>query len=79
MNRIICISSFMLFMAIAARAQLIIVHSRNRPYCVQTTGIVEVINKTKEVRSNIYNLQGQRLSSLQKGLNIVNGQKIFVK
>ena len=45
----------------------------------QGTGIVEVINKTKEVRSNIYNLQGQRLSSLQKGLNIVNGQKIFVK
>jgi hypothetical protein len=45
----------------------------------QGAGIVEVINKTKEVRSNIYNLQGQRLSSLQKGLNIVNGQKIFVK
>ena len=48
-------------------------------FYAQTTGIVEVINKTKEVRSNIYNLQGQRLSSLQKGLNIVNGQKIFVK
>lgn len=45
----------------------------------QGTGIVEVINKTREVKSNIYNLQGQRLNSLQKGLNIVNGQKIFVK
>ena len=48
-------------------------------FYAQTTGIVEVINKTKEVKSNIYNLQGQRLNSLQKGLNIVNGQKIFVK
>ena len=27
----------------------------------------------------IYNLQGQRLSRLQKGLNIVNGKKIYVK
>jgi len=45
----------------------------------QTTGIVEVRRNTEEIRSNIYNLQGQRLSSLQKGLNIVNGQKIYVK
>lgn len=27
----------------------------------------------------IYNLQGQRLNSLQKGLNIVNGRKIYVR
>ena len=27
----------------------------------------------------IYNLQGQRISSLQKGLNIVNGRKVYVK
>ena len=45
----------------------------------QTTGIVEVRRNTEEIRSNIYNLQGQRLSSLQKGLNIVNGQKVYVK
>ena len=45
----------------------------------QTTGI-EVIKANKEdVRNDIYNLQGQRLSTLQKGLNIVNGQKIYVK
>ena len=44
-----------------------------------TTGIKEVRGKKSEVRSYIYNLQGQRLSSLQKGLNIVNGQKIYVK
>lgn len=27
----------------------------------------------------IYNLQGQRISTLQKGLNIVNGRKVYVK
>ena len=27
----------------------------------------------------IYNLQGQRMSSLRKGLNIVNGRKDYVK
>ena len=27
----------------------------------------------------IYNLQGQRISSLQKGLNIVNGRKVYVR
>ena len=27
----------------------------------------------------IYNLQGQRISSLRKGLNIVSGRKVFVK
>jgi hypothetical protein len=43
----------------------------------QTAGI-EAIRNTKEVKSTeIYNLHGQRLSSLQKGLNIVNGQKVF--
>ena len=45
----------------------------------QTTGIKDVRNKRSEVRNNIYNLQGQRLDTLQKGLNIVNGQKVFVK
>ena len=47
----------------------------------QATGIEEV-NLTPALSKGegaIFNLQGQRLSSLQKGLNIVNGQKIFVK
>ena len=43
------------------------------------TGIEEVRCKTEEVRNAIYNLQGQRISSLQKGLNIVNGKKVYVK
>ena len=45
----------------------------------QTTGIRDVRWKKEDGRSIIYNLQGQRLHSLQKGLNIVNGQKVFVK
>lgn len=45
----------------------------------QITGIKTITNNKVESRPSIYNLHGQRLSSLQKGLNIVNGQKIFVK
>ena len=45
----------------------------------QTTSILEVKGNRLEVRDGIYNLQGQRISTLQKGLNIVNGQKVFVK
>ena len=48
-------------------------------FYAQATGIESIINNKVETRPSIYNLQGQRLSSLQKGLNIVNGQKIFVK
>ena len=44
-----------------------------------TTEIVEVRSKREEVRDGIYNLQGQRISTLQKGLNIVNGRKLCVK
>ena len=45
----------------------------------QTTGIEEVRSQKSEVRGYIYNLQGQRLSTLQRGLNIVNGKKVYVK
>ena len=45
----------------------------------QTAGIEVVRSKKLEARGFIYNLQGQRLRSLQKGLNIVNGQKVYVK
>jgi len=46
---------------------------------VQTTGIEENVKIKKLKNVSIYNLQGQRLSAMQKGLNIVNGQKIYVK
>jgi hypothetical protein len=45
----------------------------------QTTGIKEVSRKQEVLKDHIYNLQGQRINTLQKGLNIVNGQKVFVK
>ena len=45
----------------------------------QLTGIEAIRSKNPEVRGYIYNLQGQRLSSLHTGLNIVHGQKIYVK
>ena len=44
----------------------------------ETTGIEMIYNKVK-TKTEIYNLQGQRLSALQKGLNIVNGQKVYAK
>ena len=45
----------------------------------ETTGIEETIYNKVETKTEIYNLQGQRLSSLQRGLNIVNGKKVYVK
>ena len=45
----------------------------------QTSGIEAISYQPAVVKHHIYNLHGQRLSSLQKGLNIVNGQKFFVK
>ena len=45
----------------------------------QTNGIEVVSNKKTEGANIIFNLQGQRISSLKKGLNIVNGQKVCVK
>ena len=45
----------------------------------QATGIEAIRNNKEEKGIHIYNLQGQRLNSLQKGLNIVNGRKIYVR
>ena len=41
-------------------------------------GVSEMKTENK-VQSVVYNLAGQRLKSLQKGLNIVKGKKILVK
>jgi hypothetical protein len=43
------------------------------------TGIETIHNSQFTVSNSIYNLQGIRLNSLQKGLNIVNGKKIVIK
>ena len=44
-----------------------------------TTGIHEVRSKREEARGEIYNLNGQRLSKPQKGINIINGKKMVKK
>ena len=40
---------------------------------------IEGIAADKKVSRIIYNLQGQRINGLQKGLNIVDGKKVMVK
>ena len=47
-----------------------------------TTGFVSVkdlYNGSADKTDAIYNINGQRRSSLTRGLNIVNGKKIIVK
>ena len=46
---------------------------------VQATGIETIRNKKEDAKTYIYNLQGQRICFMQKGLNIVNGRKVYVK
>ena len=44
-----------------------------------STSIVDVVAKDVVGTADIYDLYGRRLSTLQKGINVVNGKKIFVK
>ena len=46
---------------------------------INTTGIEETPSDTPSMGRGIYNLQGQRISVPQKGINIINGKKIIVK
>ena len=43
------------------------------------TGITETRTVTREEVESIFNLAGQRLNRTQKGINIVNGKKVFIK
>lgn len=43
------------------------------------TGITETRTATREEVEAIFNLGGQRMSKMQRGLNIVNGKKVLVK
>ena len=45
---------------------------------VDPTGINSIANK-QQTTDCMYNLAGQRLSKLQKGINIVSGRKILIK
>ena len=41
--------------------------------------IDEVVTPAQQGGAAIYNLQGQRLSRVQKGVNIIGGKKMLVK
>ena len=43
------------------------------------TSIMELTEKTEATEGVIYNLAGQRLNSLQRGINIIGGKKVLVK
>ena len=51
----------------------------NGVFDTTTTGIAEIVNGKSSNSKSIYNLQGQRINAPQKGLNIMDGKKIFVK
>lgn len=44
-----------------------------------TTGISTVTADETEKASVVYDLQGRKLEKPQRGLNIINGKKVFVK
>ena len=43
------------------------------------SGIAELKISSSPAASTVYNLNGQRLTTMQKGLNIVNGKKLIIK
>ena len=45
----------------------------------ETTGVSDVRGKMADGRSDIYNLNGQKVLNPTKGLYIVNGKKVMVK
>ena len=44
-----------------------------------TTTAISTLFSGQEGKAEIFDLSGKRLSHLQKGLNIVNSQKVLVK
>jgi hypothetical protein len=57
------------------------VKSINMNFGEDATGIkrTEDTEKTEGTEGAIYNLQGQRLNSLQRGINIIGGKKVLIK
>jgi hypothetical protein len=51
----------------------------NGVFDTTTTGIAEIINSKSSNGKSIFNLQGQRINGLQRGLNIMDGKKVFVR
>ena len=45
----------------------------------ETTGIADSMQTTDNGQQSFFNLNGQRVSAPQKGINIVNGKKVIIK
>ena len=45
---------------------------------IDVTGI-SAIKNDKQDGKNVYDLQGRKLDTLQKGINIINGKKVLVR
>lgn len=45
----------------------------------EPTAILEIDDQLEEEQTDIYNLNGQRMESLQRGMNLVGGKIIYVK
>lgn len=58
--------------AAAAKALNIIIED-------EETTAIDALNAFIQGKADIYGLDGQKRSDLQKGINIVNGKKILVK
>ena len=43
------------------------------------TGIVSTQNAKSSIQNEIYNLSGQRIQKMQRGINIVGGKKIIAR
>ena len=56
-------------------------HGEKMPFVIHTnsSSISTALAPLSENQRNNFNLQGQRINGLQKGLNIVDGKKIFVR
>lgn len=47
--------------------------------CKPVEDVITGVSSLVEEEVAIYNLAGQRLSKMQKGINIINGKKIIIK
>ena len=65
--------AYLLAKAVAGAPELTIVFGG------EATGINDVRSKMADVRSEVYNLNGQRVAQPTKGLYIVNGHKVVIK
>ena len=45
----------------------------------EETGIEETLSPLPLKEGVLFNLNGQRINTLQKGINIINGNKMWVK